>query len=240
MKEITVNGTIVASEDQTMYEWFGIECTSPKMVINGLKEANGDQVRLLVNSGGGDLMAGNEIYSALKRYSGEVTAEITAFAGSAATVICCGADTVKANPGIQYMIHNVSTVQMGDKRDMETMAEVLNNADISIANIYRLKTGLPEKEIIKMMSHGTGNMGTWMDAKRAKELGFVDEIIGDDGSLVAQPISIYNSLFATVLSDETKARFREMQLAEREAETGKHKLEARLALLKIKGGKNHV
>ena len=127
------------------------------------------------------------------------------------------------------MIHNVSTGQSGDHKDMETMAEVLKTADESIANIYVLKTGLDRKEILSMMGAGTGNMGTWMDAKKAKDLGFVDEIIGDNGSL-AQPISIYNH-FGAVLSDEVKAKIR------RELEGNRQKAKARLNLLRLKGGR---
>ena len=127
------------------------------------------------------------------------------------------------------MIHNVSTAQSGDHNDMETMAEVLKTADESIANIYVLKTGRSREEILAMMGAGSGNMGTWMDATKAKELGFVDEIIGDNGSL-AQPISIYNS-FGAVLSDEVKAKIR------RELEGDRQKAKARLNLLKLKGGR---
>lgn len=239
MKEIEVRGTIVNDDEKMIYDWLGITSASPADVIKGLKEADGDDVTVLVNSGGGDLMAGNEIYAALRRYGGNTTAEITGFAASAATLVCCGADRVKAHPGVQYMIHNVSSTMGGDHRDMETMAEVLQNSDVSIANIYRLKTGLSEKEILKMMSHGTGNNGTWMDAKRAVELGFVDEIIGDNGSLVA-PVSIYNSLFATVLSEETKAKIREQFIVKKQESELITKQKARLALLKLKGGVKDV
>ena len=227
--EITVNGTICANDEKEIYDWIGWEATCPKDVLKALDEAGGKDVTLLVNSQGGDVFAGNEIYSALQRYKGKTTAEITGFAASAATIICCGADYVKANAGIQYMIHNVSTGQSGDHKDMETMAEVLKTADESIANIYVLKTGLDRKEILSMMGAGTGNMGTWMDAKKAKDLGFVDEIIGDNGSL-AQPISIYNH-FGAVLSDEVKAKIR------RELEGNRQKAKARLNLLKLKGGR---
>lgn len=239
MKEITVNGTIVSGEDAWIYDWFGIECTSPKKISEGLTEADGDDVTVLVNSGGGDLMAGNEIYSMLKRYKGKTTAEITGLAASAATIICCGADTVRANPGIQYMIHNVSSCQDGDYRDMDTMSEVLKNANVSIANIYRLKTGMDEKKLLDLMSHGAGNMGTWMDAKKAKEYGFVDEIIGDNGSLAA-PFSIYNGILATVLSEETKAKVRKEFSADAKRADLINKQKARLALLKLKGGVKNV
>ena len=238
MKNIDVRGTICSNDEKEIYEWFGIEATAPKDVNKALIEADGDDITVLVNSGGGDLKAGNEMYSLLKRYEGATTAEITGFAASAATLVCCGTDKCVANPGIQYMIHNVSSIMGGDHRDMETMAEVLQTADVSIANIYRLKTGLTEKELLKMMSHGTQNNGLWMDAKKAKEYGFVDEIKGDDGSL-AGPITIYNSLFATVLNEEMKERFREAKLGNEKTELKKQQM-ARLALLKLKGGMRNV
>jgi len=228
MKDITVNGTIVSNDDKFIYDWLDIESVCPKDITSAIREADGDEITLLVNSGGGDVMAGNEIYSALKRYDGKVTAEITGFAASAATIICCGADVVKANPGIQYMIHNVSTYQGGDHRDMESMAEVLRTADKSIANIYHLKTGMDEDSILALMDSGANNIGKWMDAKEAKQYGFIDEIIGDNGSL-AQPISIYNH-FGTVLSDDVKAKIR------REIEEDRQRAKARLNLLRLKGG----
>ena len=228
MKEITINGTIVSNDDKMIYDWLDIEAACTKDIIKSLKEADGDDVTILVNSGGGDVMAGNEIYSALRRYEGNTTAEITGYAASAATIICCGADVVRANPGIQYMIHNVSTWQGGDHKDMESMAEVLRTADKSIANIYHLKTGMDEQSILALMDSGASNIGKWMDAKEAKQYGFVDEIIGDNGSL-AQPISIYNA-FGTVLSDDVKAKIR------REIEENRQRAKARLNLLRLKGG----
>ena len=228
MKDITVNGAIVSNDDKFVYDWLDMEAVCPKDVAKALKEADGDDVTVLVNSSGGDVHAGNEIYSALKRYEGKVTAEITGFAASAATIICCGADVVRANPGIQYMIHNVSTYQGGDHRDMESMAEVLRTADKSIANIYHQKTGLDEGTLLELMGSGANNIGKWMDANEAKQYGFIDEIIGDNGSL-AQPISIYNH-FGTVLSDEVKAKIR------REIEEDRQRAKARLNLLKLKGG----
>lgn len=239
MKEIEVKGTIVSNDDSEIYEWFGIEHTSPAAVVKALVEADGDDVTLLVNSGGGDLFAGNEIYSALKRYKSNVTADITAFAASAATIICCGADKVRANPGAQYMIHNVSARAEGDNRVMDSMSDALKTANVSIANIYRLKTGMDEKKLLSLMSKGAGNIGTWMDAKQALEYGFVDEIIGDDGSLVA-PVSIYNGVFATVLSEETKAKVRAQIAGSKADENLMNKQKARLALLKLKGGVKNV
>ena len=78
-------------------------------------------------------------------------------------------------------------------------------------------------------------MGKWMDAKEAQKLGFVDEIIGDNGSL-AQPITIYNAHGATILSDEVKEKIRQLKAAEMPPFDAE-KAQARLNLLKLKGGK---
>lgn len=223
---ITINGTICSNDDKEIYDWLNMEAVCPRDVDNALQGS--EDVTLLVNSGGGDVMAGNEIYSALKRYPGKVTAEITGYAASAATIICCGADLVRANPGTQYMIHNVSSFSRGDKNDMESTAEILKTMDRSIANIYRLKTGMEIAEILAMMDSSSGNMGKWMDAVEAKKYGFVDEIIGDNGSL-AQPITIYNG-FGTILGDEVKSSIRR-KIAEAKE---RQKAQARLNLLKLK------
>lgn len=235
MKEKMIKGTIVTNDEKLIYEYLEIDAVCPKDVDDAIREAKGDDITFLISSGGGDLMAANEMYSAIKRYSGRTTAEIVGLAASAATVVCCGADVVRANPGTQYMIHNVSARQKGDKHAMGTMSEILQTADISIANIYRLKTGMGEKEILEMMSNGTDNEGTWMDAKRAKELGFVDEIVGDDNGKLA-PLSIYNNIFATVLSEETKEKVRN-GFINRSTPEMIDKRKARLDLLKLKGEK---
>ena len=223
---ITINGTICSNDDKEIYDWLNMEAVCPRDVDKVLTGT--EDVTLLINSGGGDVMAGNEIYSALKRYEGKVTAEITGYAASAATIIACGADLVRANPGTQYMIHNVSTFAGGDKNDMESTAQILKTMDRSIANIYRLKTGMEIDELLAMMDSSSGNMGKWMDAVEAKKYGFIDEIIGDNGSL-AQPITIYNG-FGTILGDEVKSSIRR-KLAEAKE---RQKAQARLDLLKLK------
>lgn len=202
MADIEIKGTIVANDDKWIYEYFDIGAVCPKDVSGILREAAGEDVTIQINSGGGDVFAGNEIYYLLNGYQAKKTADII-FAASAATIIACAGDTVRAVPGAQYMIHNVSSMQSGDHRDMDHMAQILRNANRSICNIYRLKTGLSEKELLKLM-----NEETWMDATKAREHGFVDEIIGDNGMLsTVQPLGLYNST-AQILSEEVKEKIR--------------------------------
>lgn len=201
MQDIEVKGTIVSNDDKWIYDWFGIESVSPKAIAKQLEVANGQDVTIQINSGGGDVFAGNEIYYLIDAYKGRKTIDIVGLAASAATVIACAGDVVRAVPGMQYMIHNVSSEQWGDYRAMDKMSDVLKNANKTIANVYRLKTGMAENDLLKLM-----NQETWMDAVRAREYGFIDEIIGDNGNLSGQ-IKLYNST-AQILSEEVKEKIR--------------------------------
>ena len=127
MKTINIKGTIVSDNAYRIYEWMGMEATSPKTVINSLPKSKED-IEVIINSGGGDVFAGSEIFTALKSYEGNVTAKIVGLAASAASFIAMGADKVLISPTAQMMIHNVSTSVSGDYRDFESATEALKSA----------------------------------------------------------------------------------------------------------------
>lgn len=204
MKNIDIKGTICANDDKWLYDLFEIEATSPAEIAKELKEANGEELTFVINSGGGDVFAGNEINYLISQYKGTTIADIAGIAASIATVICCAADTVRMAAGAQYMIHNVSGMAQGDYREMDREKNVLLNANKTISNTYRLKTGMSEKELLELM-----NKETWLDAAQAKEYGFVDEIIGDDsGILSAKKPVLYNAGYANIISEEVKEKIR--------------------------------
>lgn len=174
-KKINIKGPIVGNSEAWIYEWFGIEATSPNSVSKVIDEANGEDLEVEINSGGGSVFAGSEIYTILKDYKGHVTVKIVGLAASAASVIAMAGNKVMMSPTAQMMIHNVSTYTSGDYRDMEHSAEVLKSANNTIANAYRLKTGKTQEELLKLMDNET-----WMTAQKAKELGFIDEIMFDE------------------------------------------------------------
>ena len=149
MNYIDIKGQVVPSGNEWIYEWYGIQATSPKQVIRALKNANGEPVTIKINSGGGDVFAGCEIYNELRNYSGEVSIEIHGLCASIASVIAM-AGKCKMSPLAEIMIHNVSTKTSGDYRDMEHTAEVLKKANKTIANAYVLKTGMKAEEAYKI------------------------------------------------------------------------------------------
>lgn len=227
---VKIKGTIVKNEDKWIYDWCGIEATAPNDVEKQMNEDSGKEIIIEVNSGGGDVFAGNEIYYMIQSQKKKTVCYITGFAGSAATIICCAADHVAAVPGAHYMIHNVSTTNKGDYNSMDKVSEILKTANKTISNVYRLKTGLNEEELLDLM-----NKETWMDATKAMELKFIDSIIGDNGILTKGTFTINNS-FTTILSNEVKEKIRtEIRNPNQKNYTDFFMQKEKLNLLKMKG-----
>lgn len=169
-KVINVKGTVVSDDDAWIYNWFGIEAVSPNAISAALAEANGDDVVIRINSNGGDIFAGSEIYDLISSYEGNVLIRIVGMAASAASVIAMAAVSEIAPTGLM-MIHNVQSGAHGDYRDMEHSAEVLKEANRSIMAAYREKTGMSEDELLSLMDNET-----FMSADTAVEFGFVDKM----------------------------------------------------------------
>lgn len=175
--KIKIRGIIVPNDDKWVYDLFEMEAISPKDIEDQLALANGEELEVEINSPGGDVYSGSEIYTALKEYAGDVTVKIMGLAASAAGVIAMAGKTVMISPPAQIMIHNVSAYgAYGDYRVLEHEAAVLKNYNVSIANAYQLKTGLDQKELLGMM-----NKETWLNAQQAIEKGFADKIMFDEG-----------------------------------------------------------
>jgi enoyl-CoA hydratase/carnithine racemase len=132
------------------------------------------------------------------------------------------------------MIHNVSCGAWGDYREMDHTSEVLQNANKSISNIYRIKTGLSEKDLLELM-----DKETWMDATKAKEFGFVDEIIGDGGKLEDKPLTLRNAAggFCKILDEEVKEKIRNTVRKPATAMEADFSIQRnKLNLLRLRGG----
>jgi ATP-dependent Clp endopeptidase proteolytic subunit ClpP len=176
MINIDINGPIISNDSKWIYDWFEIEATCPKDVISKIREANGADIEVAINSGGGDVYAGAEIYTTLKEYSGNVVGKIVGIAASAASVVAMGCKKLKMTPVGQMMIHKAALGTYGNHNKMEHAAEVLKSHDEGIVNAYKLKTGMDSKKILELM-----DKETYFNAQEALKLGLVDEIMFDDG-----------------------------------------------------------
>ena len=150
--------------------WCGDEVT-PAIFRSELNAAEGD-IDLWINSPGGDCCAAAQIYNMLMEYKGNVTVKIDGIAASAASVVAMAGTTVEMSPVATIMIHNPMTVSIGDTHEMERTITFLSEIKESIINAYELKTGLSRAKISRLM-----DAETWMNAKKAVELGFADSVL---------------------------------------------------------------
>lgn len=172
---IPMNGEVIPSDYADVYDYLGYESINPRAVKQALNEANGSDVELEINSPGGYVDAGSEIYTALKEYSGKVTAKITGQACSAASWIALAADRVEMSPTAQMMIHRASTISIGNSDDLSSALNALDSLDQSFVDLYSQKTGLDKQEVYRLMCNTT-----WMNAKQAVDKGFADAIMFED------------------------------------------------------------
>ena len=150
--------------------FWGTEIT-PQMFREELEAEEGD-VTVWINSPGGNVFCAAEIYTMLCDHKGRITVKIDAIAASAASVVAMAGDRVLMSPVSMIMVHDPMTIAMGNAKDMEKAISTLNEVKASIINAYQKKTGLSRNKIAQLMSDET-----WMNAKKAVELGFADEIL---------------------------------------------------------------
>ena len=221
MRKIEVKGTIVGNADKWIYEWFGMDATCPKDVNAAISEANGEPLLVEINSGGGDVFAGSEIYTALKAYACTVEINIVGLAASAASVIAQAGHS-RISPTALFMVHNVSGSAAGDFHDMQQEAEILQTANKAVAAAYLEKTGKSMEELLGIM-----DAETWMDAQKAVEYGFVDEVMFASAPTLTNGIGVLPAQTIHKLKDLLPAR------GEENAEV--KTVTAKLKLLRLKG-----
>lgn len=198
-----------ATEDRTLYlngeisdeTWWGDEVT-PKIFKDELMAGSGN-VTVWINSPGGDVFAAAQIYNMLMDYVGSVTVKIDGLAASAASVIAMAGGDVYMSPVSMLMIHNPSTIAIGDSEEMLRAKALLDEVKESIINAYELKSGLSRTKISHLM-----DAETWMNANKAIELGFADKIMFtedeersplDTGQgLIFSRAAVYNSLLGKI------------------------------------------
>lgn len=164
---LTINGTI--AEDS----WVDDEVT-PQVFQDELNQGKGP-IDIWLNSPGGDCVAASRIYTMLMNYPDDVNVKIDGIAASAASVIAMAGTKVSMAPTAMIMIHNPLTIVGGQKEDLDQAAQMLAETKESIINAYELKTNLPREKISAMMDDET-----WMNVNKAIELGFADDMLGQN------------------------------------------------------------
>lgn len=192
---LTLSG-VIAEES-----WFDDEVT-PKIFRDELMSGEGD-ITVWINSPGGDCIAAAQIYNMLLEYKGNVTIKIDGIAASAASVVAMAGNKVIMSPVSMLMIHNPMTIAAGDTTEMKKAISMLTEVKESIINAYELKTGMSRDKIAKLM-----DAETWMDANKAVELGFADEILSRESSVKPSAMMYSENVVSRKLWNKISAKYR--------------------------------
>ena len=182
-RTLFLNGTIAEES------WFDDDVT-PQLFKDELNSGTGD-ITVWINSPGGDCVAAAQIYNMLMDYKGGVTVKIDGIAASAASVIAMAGTKVLVSPVSMLMIHNPMTVAFGNSAEMQKAIDMLASVKDSILNAYEIKTGLSRTKLSHLM-----DAETWMDANKAIELGFADEIMQRSAITDEVPVPQVSMMFS--------------------------------------------
>lgn len=193
-------GTRVLYLDGAIAEesWFDDDIT-PAAFKSELMSGRGN-VTIWLNSPGGDCIAASQIYAMLMDYPGSITVKIDGIAASAASVVAMAGTTVLMAPTALIMIHNPLTVAIGDSEEMQKAIDMLSEVKESILNAYEIKTGISRTRLSHLM-----DAETWMNAKKAIELGFCDGLLEDSKKQTSDDVSFAFSRRAVTNSLLNKA-----------------------------------
>ncbi len=185
---LSVSGIIACNEDARIYKHYGYDAFSPAMMRQALTDCpEGETLELEVNSCGGDVFAGFEIYSILRDARIPTVAKVQSLAASAASTIISACNQVQMSPVAQIMIHLPTCGAYGDRFEHVAAAQSLDSITESILNGYERKVGgkTSREELARMM-----RSETWLSAARAVECGLADGIIGSGTPSIANAFGI--------------------------------------------------
>lgn len=226
-RRIDIRGVMIPNDYKFYYDFFGMDSTCPNDVQKVIDAAQtGDEIEVYINSGGGVIDVGSEIYTLL-RSAENVRIYITGEACSAASIAAM-AGYCEMAPTALMMVHCVSTGARGNHGVLEHTAEVLRTADKALSSAYIAKTGMSEAEALEMMEKET-----WLTADQAKEKGLIDAVMFEE----EEKIPMTAGPMFELPSKEAMEQIRELRGGTGTPETGKpvFLLQQKLNFLRLKG-----
>jgi ATP-dependent protease ClpP protease subunit len=157
-------------------------------------------LNIMINSPGGSVGDGLTIASLLQRHPANVTAYVDGMACSIASVIACAADKMVMGRSSLLMVHDASTLCMGNSKDLRKMADDLDTITASLRQMYLNKAGdkLTEEKITELM-----DKESWLSAKECMKLGLCDEILESNKMVAKLPnkfMNMYNNIPKSLLN----------------------------------------
>lgn len=177
--------------------WDEDKSIDAELVRDALEGVTEDVV-IKLNSNGGDVFEGVEIYNYLKSHPSHITVEVTGVAASAATFIVAGADKAVMNTGTTFMVHEASSYAWGNKSELQKVLNALETIDDSIISIYEAKTGQSKEQLTDWMAEEK-----WFSAEDAVRFNFADEVKKDITDQI-DVVALVNDTVAKAMETQPK------------------------------------
>lgn len=169
----------------TMYDMIGSdgwsEGVTAKRISGALRSIGSRDVTVMINSPGGDFFEGLAIYNLLREHPHKVTVKVVGLAASAASVIAMAGDEIQVAKSGFLMIHNAWSLVIGNRHDLRSAADVMDQFDASMAELYSAAAGIDVKEAARLMDEET-----WMNGQAAVDAGFATALLDADEIVAEQ------------------------------------------------------
>lgn len=158
---------------------YGVTAADFSAELQGVTASN---ILLRISSPGGSVFDGLAILNSLRQHEANIDVVIDGVAASAASFIAMAGDTVMMSPQAMLMIHDASGLVIGNSRDMQEMADLLEKTSDNIAAVYAQRAGGTPEEWREAM-----RAETWYSDREAVEAGLADGVVGSEAETVENP-----------------------------------------------------
>jgi ATP-dependent Clp protease, protease subunit len=218
--EVTDGGHVLTLSGRVSKNyWSDDDHINVETVSNELDAVEGN-ITIRLNSGGGDVFEGIEIYNYLKSLDNHITIEVTALAASAASIIAMAGDEIKMCTGSSMMVHEASTIAWGNKSDIQKVLNSLDTIDDSLVSIYAERTGADKETINSWIEEET-----WFTADEAIEVGLADgKREKETNNVIELDVEAITEQVAANLEQRFTAYFKSKENTAKHKATGLNKL----------------
>ena len=196
---VTLNGEVISDDYQWLYDYFEIAAFSPGVIRQALRDnPEGEDLVLEINSVGGSVFDGFEIYTLLRGAECPTVAEVQSLAASAASTVMSGCSRVLVSPVAQIMLHQPAMFTDGNVDEHDKSLRMLESIQRSIVNGYVTRCG---DKCTRRQLENMVNRETWLSAQEAVDIGLADGILGqEEGDGAGLALSVVNSVGSGIRS----------------------------------------
>lgn len=175
-----ITNALPGRTDVYLYDVIGDGATAADELVPALAAIDAPEIRVRINSPGGSVWDGLAVYAALIEHPSRVVAVVDGIAASAASFVLQAADDRVMRPSAKLMIHNAQGAGAGDAGSIRKLADILDDATSTIADIYAARSGRPRAGFVSAMAETT-----WYPAADAIAAGLADRTDSPGGGTAA-------------------------------------------------------